>query len=223
MASSTRAMQDSVDQPDVVPGGDGVEAERDRAVQQRGELDLLVAPQARVRGAPGGVLGQEVGDHILDEIIAEIPDVVRDPEQVTDPAGVERVLDGAAAAGSGAQRPWVAGQGHVHAGDVMAGVHRERGGDRRIDPAAHRGQDPHQVHILVRAFHECWRIEPTLCRADGSSPSRTGQRGLARALHHRTDGLGNGNDVGGCRGVPEGEPQRSAGVLLVQPHRQQHV
>ena len=60
-------VQDPVQQPDVVPGGHRVEAERDRPVQQRGELDLLVAPQARVRGATGGVLGEEVGDHVLDE------------------------------------------------------------------------------------------------------------------------------------------------------------
>jgi hypothetical protein len=38
-------------QPGVVPGRDGVEAERQRAVEHRLELDPLVAAQTRVRGA----------------------------------------------------------------------------------------------------------------------------------------------------------------------------
>ncbi len=48
----------------VVPGRDGVEAEREGLLHEGGELDLLVAAQARVRGAPGGVLGDEVIDHV---------------------------------------------------------------------------------------------------------------------------------------------------------------
>ena len=51
----------------VVPGAHRVEAERQRLVQQRGELDLLVAAQARVRGAAGGVVLDEVVDDLLGE------------------------------------------------------------------------------------------------------------------------------------------------------------
>src|SRR5699024_1217017 len=45
-----------VDDLRVVPGRAGVEAERQRLVEERGELDLLVAAQARAGGAPGLVL-----------------------------------------------------------------------------------------------------------------------------------------------------------------------
>ncbi len=138
------AVQDPVPQPDVVPGGHRVEAERDRPIQQRGELDLLVAPQARVRGAAGRVLGEEVGNHVLEEVLAEIPDVVRNPEQIADSTGVEGVLDRAAAAGPGAQGSRVAGQRHVHAGHVMTGIHRQCRRHGRVDAAAHRGQHAHQ-------------------------------------------------------------------------------
>ena len=60
-----RAAQQAVGaEPGVVAGDHGVEAERERPVQHRGELDLLVAAQARVRGTAGGVLGDEVVDHV---------------------------------------------------------------------------------------------------------------------------------------------------------------
>jgi len=59
-----------VDEPRVVAGGDGVEAERARLVQHRRELDLLVATQARVRGAARPVLGDEVVDDVLVEPLA---------------------------------------------------------------------------------------------------------------------------------------------------------
>ena len=53
-----------VDEPRVMPGAHGVESERHRSVQDRRELDLLVAPQAWIGRAPGGVLGHEVGHDV---------------------------------------------------------------------------------------------------------------------------------------------------------------
>src|SRR5690606_40426859 len=64
---------------------------------------LPISAHARVRGAPGGVLGDEVVDHVGAEALAEIPDVERDAEQVRRTAGIHRVLDRAAAARSGAR------------------------------------------------------------------------------------------------------------------------
>ena len=57
-----------------------VEAERDGAVEHRRELDLLVAAQARVGRAAGGVLGDEVVDDVGAEPLGEVPDVERDAE-----------------------------------------------------------------------------------------------------------------------------------------------
>ena len=53
-------VQDSVTDPRVVAGAYRVETEGQRAVQDRRELDLLVAAQARVRGAARGVFGDEI-------------------------------------------------------------------------------------------------------------------------------------------------------------------
>lgn len=59
----------------VVAGADRVEAEGEGLVEERGELDLLVAAQAGVRGAPRLVLGDEVVHHVLAEALGEVPDV----------------------------------------------------------------------------------------------------------------------------------------------------
>ena len=98
------AAQPAAGQPRVVAGRDGVEAERQRASGQRGELDLLVAAQARVGCLAAGVGRHEVVDHVLVEPVGEVPDVERDAEHVGDAAGVAGVLDRAAAARAGAQR-----------------------------------------------------------------------------------------------------------------------
>ena len=130
----------------VVAGRDRVEAERQRAVEDGGELDLLVAPQARVGRAAGGVLVHEVLDHVLVEALGEVPDVERDADHVGGAAGVVGVLDRAAAARPGAVRRGVAREGEVDAGDVVTGLVRPGGGDGRVDAAGHGGDDLH-----------CWR------------------------------------------------------------------
>ncbi len=133
-------------QPGVVAGADRVEAQGERLVQQRLELDPLVAAQARVGGAAGRVLGDEVLDHVLGEPLGEVPHVERDAEQVRGPAGVVGVLDGAAAPGAGAQRARLGRQGQVHADHVVAGIDRTGGGHRRVHSTAHRGQHTHRDH-----------------------------------------------------------------------------
>ncbi len=73
------------------------EAERDGPVQDRRELDLLVAPDARVGGPAGRVLGYEVPDDVGVEPFGHVPDVERDADHVGGAAGVPRVLQRAAA------------------------------------------------------------------------------------------------------------------------------
>lgn len=72
----------------VVARAHRVEAERERLVEQGGELDLLVAAQTGVGGAAGLVLGDEVLDDVLAEAVGEIPDVERDADDVGGAAGV---------------------------------------------------------------------------------------------------------------------------------------
>ena len=81
----------------VVAGGDGVEAEQRRArAQEAIELEVAVALDARVRGEPGGVVGDVGPDHVGGEVVAEVEDEVLDAELVGDPAGVVDVAHRAA-------------------------------------------------------------------------------------------------------------------------------
>ncbi len=103
LAEVDRAAQQAVRaEPGVVAGDHGVEAERERPVEDGRELDLLVAAQARVGRAAGGVLGDEVVHHAGVELVGHVPDVERDPDHVGGAAGVAGVLERAAAAGAGA-------------------------------------------------------------------------------------------------------------------------
>ena len=104
LARVDRAVQRAVDEPRVVAGADGVEAQRQRAVEHGGELDLLVAAEARVGGAAGGVLGDEVVHDLRAEPRRHVPDVEGDAEHVGGPAGVAGVLERAAATGAVAER-----------------------------------------------------------------------------------------------------------------------
>ena len=81
----------------VVAGRHGIEPQRHGLVEQSGELDLLVAAQARVGRATRGVLGDEVLDHVALEPRGHVPDIEGDPDHVGHPAGVTGVLDGATA------------------------------------------------------------------------------------------------------------------------------
>ncbi len=125
----------------VVAGAHRVEAEREGLVEQRRELDLLVAAQARVGGAPGLVLGDEVLHHVLAEAFRQVPDVEGDADHVRGAAGVAGVLDGAAAAGAGAEGLRVRGERQVHPGHVVARLGGAGGGDGGVHTAGHGGED----------------------------------------------------------------------------------
>ncbi len=166
-------------QPGVVTGADGVEAERDAAVEHRGELDLLVAAQARVGRPAGGVLGHEVVDDVGGEAVGEVPDVEGDAEPVGRPAGVVGVLARAAAAGSGAERLRVLRQRQVHAGHVVARVDGPRCGHGRVDPAGHGGQHPH--HVSSPARHQPGSVQSSQVRRRPADAQAKAAAARARA------------------------------------------
>src|SRR6185437_13527417 len=128
--------------PRVVPGADRVEAEGERPVEDRRELDLLVAAQARVRGPARRVLGDEVVDHVAGEALGHVPHVERDADHVGGPARVAGVLDRAAAARPGPVRLRVGRQRQVDAGHLVTGVHRACRRGRGVNAAGHSGQNP---------------------------------------------------------------------------------
>ena len=132
----------------VVTGGDGVEAEVEGLFEQGGELDPLVAAHAGVRGAAGGVFGDEVVDHVELEAFGEVPNVVRDADDVGGPLGIHRVLDGAAAAAAGAQGAGHAAEGQVHPDHLVPRLDHACCGDGGIDPTAHCCQNLHPSSVI---------------------------------------------------------------------------
>ena len=144
MAVSTLRYSRSLDEARVVPGADRVEAERDRAVENRGELDALVAAQARVGRAARGVLGDEVVDDVLAELLGQVPDVERDAQHVGGPARVAGVVEGAASAGAGAERLRILGEREVHGRHVVTRVNGAGSCHGGVHAAGQRGDDLHE-------------------------------------------------------------------------------
>ena len=127
----------------VMPGGDSIEAQGHRAVQQRRELDLLVAAQARVGGLAVFVGPHEVVDDFCLEAVGEVPHVKRDAQVVAHSARVGGVFQRTAAAGGLARLLRVLAQRKVHAHDVVARLHQARSSDRGVDSPAHGRQYSH--------------------------------------------------------------------------------
>jgi hypothetical protein len=140
-----------VHDPRVVPGTHRVEAERERLVQHRLELDLLVAAQARIRRAPGRVLADEVVDHVRVETLGQIPDVERDADHVGRAPRVPRVLGSAAAAGAGTEGLRVPGQCQMNASHLVPGLYRPSSRDRRVHSAGHRRKYTHASRVRAAA------------------------------------------------------------------------
>ena len=113
------------------------------------------------------------------EPLGQVPDVERDADHVGRAPGVPGVLEGAAAAGAGAERLRVAGQREVHAGDVVAGLGGPGGRDGGVDAAGHRGEHPHRDR--ARAISWCHRRRRSgrpggPARRPGRSPRRRRRR-----------------------------------------------
>src|SRR4051812_32774577 len=97
-------MQPTIDDPRVVTGTDRVEAEGERAIENCAELDALIATHTWVRGATGGVLGNEVVDNVAPEPLRDIPDIEGDAQHISGTTRITRVLERTAAARALAER-----------------------------------------------------------------------------------------------------------------------
>src|SRR5829696_3694076 len=129
----------------VMARADRLETQRNGSVEDGRKLDFLVAGDARVRGAAGGVLGDEVVYHVGLKSIGQVPDVERDADRVGRTSGVVCVLLGATAAGAGTEGLGVLGQRQMNAGHLVPGLDSTCRGDSGINAARHRGQNPHAV------------------------------------------------------------------------------
>jgi hypothetical protein len=114
-----------------------------QSVENRLELDVLVAADARVRRPPAPVFVDEVLDHPLAEDILEVQHVVRDADPVGDTPGV---LDrGKRAARIGLLDRLERGGARLDverdADDLVALLDEHGRHDGGVDAAAHRGDD----------------------------------------------------------------------------------
>ena len=82
----------------VVAGAHRVETEGAGTGGELTELHELVAAHARVGGAPGPVLLDEVGDDSLLEFARQVPHVKGDADDLGGAGGIPGVLDGTASA-----------------------------------------------------------------------------------------------------------------------------
>ena len=142
------------------------------------------------------------------EALGQIPYVERDSEHIGRPAGISRVVQRAAAAGTLAGVAGLSREGEMHADDLVPGVARRAAATAESTPP------------LIAAST---RIELV-----GSAALRAGQRpgeraGATRTLGARADHVEQRGDVGAGRGVAQREAQRATRVLGVGLHRQQHV
>jgi len=111
---------------------------------QRTEFDEVVARHARVgRAAERVVVGEALHD-VAPERLFEVQDVMRDSERRRAPARVVEVVDSATALR--VRRPRRCVHLHRDAHDVVARLHKEAGGDGRVNSAAHRGNYARFLH-----------------------------------------------------------------------------
>ena len=88
----------------VVTGANSIESKSKRLLEQSRKLDALVASHARIRCAARFVFGNEIVDDFFFELFAEIPDIVRNAENVGCALRIHAVFDCAATARTGSKR-----------------------------------------------------------------------------------------------------------------------
>ena len=107
-----------------------IEAKRHALLQQRSELNLLVAAQAGIGGLTAGVGIHEVRDDLFFEFFRKVPDIKWNSQLIADTTGVGRILQRTATAGlfPGLLRVFV--QREVNANHLVAGFYCTGGGNR---------------------------------------------------------------------------------------------
>ena len=126
--------------PDIVAGRQRVGAEVAGRAEQVGELDRLVAGDARHRRLAGDIAVGEAVDDRLAEALLVVEDIVGDAEGFGDAARVVDVLAGAAGA-LPVGRLAVVVELQRHADDVVAGPLEKAGDNGGIDAARHGDDD----------------------------------------------------------------------------------
>jgi hypothetical protein len=134
--------------PRIVARGEAGGAERSRQLEHGVEADEAVAAHARVGGAAGLVLGQEVVHHRAAELVAQVEGEVGNAHALGEAPGPDHGLGRAAAllAVRGGVGPQLEGHGH----HLVAGVERELRGGGAVHSSAHRHKRPSRARTHFR-------------------------------------------------------------------------
>ena len=135
----------------IVTGDHRIKAQGKSAVENRFELDLLVAPQARIGGSPLPVFVHEIVDNVSLESLGKIPDIEGDVEQLGDSASIEGIFHRATATGAGAKGIARARQSKMHPDHLMAGVFRPGSSDSAVHAATHGRNHFHPLSVEAGA------------------------------------------------------------------------
>ena len=129
----------------VVAGGDALGAHLHGVVEEAAELDLGVAQHVRIGRAPGLVLAQEVGEHAVLVLGAEVHHLELDADHVAHRRHIDQILPARAVLGVVIVLPVL----HEQAGHVIALLLEQQRGHRRIHPAGHANHHLHSVSVLL--------------------------------------------------------------------------
>ena len=128
----------------VVPGRDEPAVQLIRVSEERAELDVLVASDTWVRCPTGFVLGEEIGDDRLLELLRDVVDL----EGHSEGCGYGARVFARAVAAASAFRPAVREMDelHVRPHDLVALLKEQARRDGGINPAGHADQHPPLAH-----------------------------------------------------------------------------
>ena len=138
----------------VVAGSDILRLHGAGALRQKAELDLVVAGDAGMGGAPGFVLAPEIVNDESAELPLHIEDIMRHAQNAADGAGILNIVQRAAAPIGGGQVGLVnIVKFHRNADDRAALPMQQQGSDRRIHAAAHGDDDARRIGIAGVGIH----------------------------------------------------------------------
>ena len=150
----------------VVPGRDRVAVVQvPRPPEQRPELDVGVAVDARRRRLAAEVRVEERLEHAGVELALEVHDVERDVELRRDPARVVGGVERAAALLELGVGVGDVVESHPDADDLVALAVQQRRRDRGVHPARHRDQDPTHAGTLSPSGSAATAALPTRIEA----------------------------------------------------------
>ena len=158
---------------DIMSRRQEIGAEVVRRVEEVGELQVLIAGDARHRRLAGDIGSGERLDHLLTKALFVIEHIVGNPETRRDVPRIMDILAGAARAFA-MRRLAVVIELHCNADDVIAFGGQQRRRDRRVDAARHRDDDAglggdliqsQAVQCAVQSRRERWREHDDLLPA----------------------------------------------------------